>query len=290
MIQVRYSTSPSSVETAPRCGPAGELPRRGPVRDRRGARRLHARRPDGHRRSGPRPRAPRAAGLDRGARRRRRTWSVASSASSTSGRPATSSSTARSSSSSHLDGLYVGRGSEVAFTGADAAFYFVSAPAHATYPTTALSPRRGRAGAHRHRRGRQRAQRCSATPGARSSRRPSCSSASPCIADGSVWNTLPPHLHDRRTEVYLYVDLAEDDRVFHFLGKPGATRHLVMRNRQAVISPAVVHPRRRRHRLLRLHLGDGRREQRSTPTSRPSRWRTCAPTLALRPVTAGAPS
>lgn len=136
----------------------------------------------------------------------------------------------------HLDGLYVGRGSEVEFSGAEARFYFVSAPAGATYPTTALS---------------------------RSSVEPvdvgSANGASErqlfryawggdlrtcrlqfgvtVVANGSVWNTLPPHLHDRRTEVYLYVDLAETERVFHFLGRPGATRHLLVGNQQAVISP-----------------------------------------------------
>ena len=137
----------------------------------------------------------------------------------------------------HLDGLYVGRGSEVAFAGADAAFYFVSAPAHATYPTTLLSHDRGRAGRARHPAGRQRAQPLPLRlgPGAR---RPSVLQFGvTVIADGSVWNTFPPHLHDRRTEVYMYVDLAEDDRVFHFMGEPGATRHLVVRNREAVISP-----------------------------------------------------
>ena len=136
----------------------------------------------------------------------------------------------------HLDGLFVGRGSEVAFEGQDAAFYFVSAPAHATYPTTVLSHPNVEPVAL-------------GTPSGANERSlyryawgqelqtSVLQFGVTVISDGSVWNTFPPHLHDRRTEVYLYVDLDEDDRVFHFMGQPGGTRHLVVRNRQAVISP-----------------------------------------------------
>lgn len=54
---------------------------------------------------------------------------------------------------------------------------------------------------------------------------------------GSIWNTMPAHLHDRRSEVYLYFGMEEPTRVFHFLGRPEETRHLVVRDRQAVLSP-----------------------------------------------------
>ncbi|GAA1870110.1 5-dehydro-4-deoxy-D-glucuronate isomerase [Myceligenerans crystallogenes] len=136
----------------------------------------------------------------------------------------------------HLDGLFVGRGSDVTFGGEDAAFYFVSAPAHATYPARALAHRDVEPVAL-------------GSPDAANERRlfryawgeevqtSVLQFGVTVIARGSVWNTFPPHLHDRRTEVYCYVDLAEDDRVFHFLGRPGATRHLVLRNREAVINP-----------------------------------------------------
>lgn len=136
----------------------------------------------------------------------------------------------------HLDGLYVGRGSEVTFAGADAAFYFVSALAGATYPTTVVKHDEVEPMAI-------------GTPEGASERRlykyawgsdlqtAALQFGVTVIADGSVWNTMPPHLHDRRTEVYLYVDLDPEARVFHFLGQPGATRHLVVSDRQAVISP-----------------------------------------------------
>ncbi|PWD50208.1 5-dehydro-4-deoxy-D-glucuronate isomerase [Serinibacter arcticus] len=136
----------------------------------------------------------------------------------------------------HLDGLFVGRGSDVTFSGTGAAFYLVSAPAHATFPTT-LIPRASVTPVDL------------GSPEAANERRlyryvwgQEVQSAAlqigmTVIAPGSVWNTFPPHLHDRRTEVYLYLDLAADDRVLHVMGRPGATRHLVVADRQAVISP-----------------------------------------------------
>ena len=66
------------------------------------------------------------------------------------------------------------------------------------------------------------------------------------IHPGSTWNTMPAHTHDRRTECYLYFDLAPEDRVLHVMGEPAETRHLVVADRQLVVSPSWS-----------LHFGSG---------------------------------
>ena len=57
------------------------------------------------------------------------------------------------------------------------------------------------------------------------------------LEPGNMWNTMPAHVHARRMEVYCYFDIEDENVVFHLMGEPGETRHLVMRDREAVISP-----------------------------------------------------
>jgi 4-deoxy-L-threo-5-hexosulose-uronate ketol-isomerase len=58
------------------------------------------------------------------------------------------------------------------------------------------------------------------------------------LEEGSLWNTMPTHTHERRMEVYLYFDVDADAAVFHLMGQPQETRHIVVRNEQAVIAPS----------------------------------------------------
>ena len=140
----------------------------------------------------------------------------------------------------HLDCLYVGLGErEVAFENGgegQARFYFVSTPAHAKYPT-ALVKRADVAGdelgdadaANRRRIVKY------IHPGGIKSCQLVLGFTE--FEPGSVWNTMPPHLHSRRTEVYFYFGL-DEKLVVHLMGEPDSTRHLIVRDREAVLSPA----------------------------------------------------
>ena len=141
----------------------------------------------------------------------------------------------------NLDCLYIGRGNaEVRFASQDpsspAVFYLLSYPAHTPYPVTLI-------------------RKDEASP-------TTIGSAETCnlrtvskyiylggvkscqlvmgvthLHAGSVWNTMPPHTHMRRSEVYLYFNVSPDAAVFHLMGPPEETRHLLMKDRQAVVSP-----------------------------------------------------
>lgn len=138
--------------------------------------------------------------------------------------------------------LYLGRGIEsVTFAdateSAGAQFYLFSAPAHTAYPPQLVRPGEGTVrelgdqltsnrrtlNQYIHENG---IRSCQIVMGVTQ------------LHPGSMWNTMPAHTHDRRTECYLYFDLPEDARVIHLLGEREETRHLVVADRQAVISPS----------------------------------------------------
>lgn len=141
----------------------------------------------------------------------------------------------------HRDALYVGKGAgEVSFASDDAAnpakFYLVSTPAHQAHPTRRITAADAKAIAlGEQATANKRVIRQYIIPGV-------CDSCQLVLGltqleEGSNWNTMPSHVHDRRCEVYLYFDLADDARVFHLMGEPQETRHLVVADGQAIISP-----------------------------------------------------
>ena len=140
------------------------------------------------------------------------------------------------------DGIYIGKGNkEIVFKCVDPEnppkFYVSSCPAHKEYPTVKIDITKAK--------------------------KVPCGSAADCnkrvinqyihpevmqscqlamgltqLEEGSNWNTMPSHTHDRRMEVYLYLDMGENDAVFHMMGEPNETRHIIMHNEEAVISPS----------------------------------------------------
>ncbi|KLT69278.1 MULTISPECIES: 5-dehydro-4-deoxy-D-glucuronate isomerase [unclassified Flavobacterium] len=139
------------------------------------------------------------------------------------------------------DALYIGSGNkEVVFKSDDrknpAKFYINSAPAHTNYPTVKVSLEEakklelGTVETANHRTVNQMiiggvVTTCQLQMGMTE------------LRTGSVWNTMPAHVHDRRMEVYFYLDIPENQAVCHFMGQPQETRHIWMNNHQAVISP-----------------------------------------------------
>lgn len=141
-----------------------------------------------------------------------------------------------------LDCVYAGKGTKsVSFAATDKSdppiFYLLSTPAHAVYPVTFMNSH-------------------GATPTTIGSSDTannrtvykyihldgikSCQLVMglTVLHTGSIWNTMPAHVHDRRSEIYLYFDVPQDHVVFHYMGQPQETRHMVVQNLQAIVSPA----------------------------------------------------
>ncbi|WP_070000755.1 5-dehydro-4-deoxy-D-glucuronate isomerase [Cellulosilyticum sp. I15G10I2] len=140
-----------------------------------------------------------------------------------------------------MDGLYIGKGQQsVEFSSQDpnnlAKFYFISTVANVTFPTTMIYKKD--------------AQKLELGTAQAANERVLYKYIHPSgvkschlvmgfttMLEGSVWNSMPPHIHERRSEVYLYFNIPQTDLVFHFMGCEDQTRHIVIRNEEAVISP-----------------------------------------------------
>ena len=140
------------------------------------------------------------------------------------------------------DSLYIGRGSkDVQFTSdseaSPAKYYLLSYPAHARYPSALVSQADA---AHLQLGSAETCNKRSIYQSIRPGIVDTCQIVMGFtqLAPGSVWNTMPPHTHRRRSEIYMYFDLDEDCNVFHFMGQPGETKSLVVRNGEAVVSPS----------------------------------------------------
>jgi 4-deoxy-L-threo-5-hexosulose-uronate ketol-isomerase len=140
------------------------------------------------------------------------------------------------------DGLYIGRDSKkISFSSESAKeparFYIQSYPAHAAYPTTLIK----KTDANRLNLGSvEEANKRTIFQYIHMNGAKSCQLVMGLtqLESGSIWNTMSTHTHPRRTEIYMYFDLVAQNVVFHFMGKPEATKHLVVRNGQAVLSPS----------------------------------------------------
>ncbi len=140
----------------------------------------------------------------------------------------------------HKDALYIGRGTkEVEFVSIDsenpAQFYFVSYPAHKEYPSKHIKYDEA---LHRHLGAIETSNKRTIHQYIIPDILPTCQIAMGLteLEDGSVWNTMPAHTHQRRSEVYMYFNLQPDAFVVHLIGEPSETRHLIIRDRQAVLS------------------------------------------------------
>ena len=142
----------------------------------------------------------------------------------------------------YKDGLYIGMGTEeIIFRSADAAapakFYINSCPAHQTYPTVFIT--------------KEKANHIALGSPENLNKRVVNQYIHPAVCKScqlsmgmteldrtSSWNTMPAHTHERRMEVYFYFEVEGDNVVFHMMGQPQETRHIIMHNEQAVISPS----------------------------------------------------